>query len=82
MARKFWKITAYIPYSTPVATTYYASCDNNEEKIHNYAAEFLMDTLNEWFDEDCGLLEEEVLEESGYTLKEITYEQYREECGY
>ena len=41
-----------------------------------------MDTLNEWFDEDCGLLEEEVLEECEYTLKEITYEQYREECGY
>lgn len=80
MPKNFWKITAYVPWPTPVAVAYYSGM--NEGKMHAFAAEFLEDNVAEWYDDSCGITEEEFLEECDYSCEQIFYEEFRDNCGY
>jgi hypothetical protein len=80
LPKRFWKVTAYVPWPTPVATGYY--CGKHREKMLEFAAEFLEDTVAEWYDDCCGMTEEEFLEECDFSYEEISYEEFRDHCGY
>lgn len=54
--------------------------------MHKFAQEVTEDNANEWWDstieEDYGMDEVEYYGECGYGFEEISYETFREECGY
>ena len=78
--KRFWRIKAYTPFCGEEAIAYYSG--TSEEYMHRFAQELTEDNAAEWWDTSCGMDEEEYLEECGYGFEEISYETFREECGY
>lgn len=81
---RYWRITAYTPFCGEDKIAYYSGTD--EAKMHKFAEEVTEDNAAEWWDssieEDYGMDEAEYLGECGYGFEEISYETFREECGY
>lgn len=78
---RYWRITAYTPFCGEDQIAYYNG--TSEEKMHKFAQEVTDDNAYEWWDpETCGMDEEEYREGCFYNFEEISYETYREECGY
>ena len=50
--------------------------------MYKFVQEVTEDNANEQWDDSCGMDEEEYYEECGYGFEEISYETFREECGY
>lgn len=82
--KRFWRITAYTPFCGEEKIAYYSG--TSEAKMHKFAQEVTEDNANEWWDstieEDYGMDEVEYYGECGYGFEEISYETFREECGY
>lgn len=82
--KRYWRITVYTPYCGEDRTAYYAG--TNEDNMHNFAQEVCDENAMEWCDEETnemyGYDEESYMGECGYTYEEISYEEYRENCGY
>ena len=77
---RYWRIKAYTPFCGEEKYAYYSG--TSEDKMHKFAQEVTEDNANEWWDDSCGMEEDEYLEECGYGFEEISYETFREECGY
>lgn len=78
--KRYWHITSYTPFCGEEKIAYYSG--TSEDKMHKFAQEVAEDNANDWWDDNCGMDEDEYLEECGYGFEEISYETFREECGY
>lgn len=82
--RRFWRITSYTPFCSEERIDYYTGTDENA--MHKFAEECAQDNAYEWSDasiyENYDITEDEYLADSDYRFEEISYEAFREECGY
>lgn len=80
MSKRYWQIQVYVPFWGEDKVAYYVG--TSEHKMHEFAQEITRNVAAEWWDDSCGMNEEDYFEWFCYKFKEISYESYRENCGY
>lgn len=82
MIKKYYRITAKTPYCGETQDYYIITEDYH--KVLEFASDCVDDNANEWYDDEAA--EEydwdDYLADCYCDIEEITYEEYRDECGY
>ena len=80
MSKRYWLIKIYTPFWGEDKIAYYVG--TSENKMHEFAQEITGNIAAEWWDDGCGMSEDDYFECFNYISEEISYESYRENCGY
>ena len=78
---KYYEIHCSTPYCGE--DDYYYFKTDDEEKVKDYAQKCLYENGNEWYDEQAEIDypdEDDYYNECDYQIKEITKEEYYDEC--
>ena len=79
---KYYEIKCETPYCGEDNYYYYKT--EEPDKVKYYAAECMHENADNWYDEDelMGQYDsfDQYLEDCGYVIKEITKEEYEDEC--
>ena len=79
MGIKYYRVTCETPFVGEENDYYIATDDKNE--LEAFVTDCIYENGNEWWDEDCGMDEEEYYEGCDVKcVKEITAEEFYEAC--